>query len=191
MQDFVDSDQKSTQEILALALGHVSNHYRKGVRRRIQRSLWRSLRKRAADSNERREEAGSYTCGTMMLEAAKSRLYRRHARLLLFLLSREGVYVVNSNGQVFGFREVGNQFGGILKTLDNRHYKELREIGVRSFDELNLDDRLIREHFSRRAESFIATAADEESLYFFFIGATATTYQDQIHLVVDGGETGR
>jgi len=112
-----------------------------------------------------------------MLEAAESRLYRRQARLLLFLLDHEGVYIVNSNGQVFGFREIARQFGDILRMLDNRHYQELREIGVASFDELNLDDQLIREHFSRRAENFIAKAAEEEGLHFFFIGAAAASHQ--------------
>lgn len=81
-----------------------------------------------------------------------------------------GVYVVNSIGQVFGFRETGRQFGDILRTLNWSCDEELRDISPASFDELNLDDPLIREHFSKRANSFAAAAA-EEGLSFFFIGA--------------------
>src|SRR5262249_12725323 len=93
MQDFVESDQETIREILAVALGRVANHYRKGVRRRMQRPLWETFSKRVAATNERDEKKRGFICGTAMLEAAESRLYRRHARLLLFLLRREGVYV--------------------------------------------------------------------------------------------------
>lgn len=177
MQDFVESDQETVREILATSLGHLANHYRKGVRRRMQRPLWESFSKRVADSNERDKKKRGFICGTAMLEASESRLYRRHARLLLLLLQREGVYVVNIAGQVFDFLELRRQFGKILRRLEDCHYEELREIGAEHFDELNLNEQLIREHFSRRAESFIATAAEEEGLYFFFIGAVAAPYQ--------------
>lgn len=178
MRDFVESDQETVREVLAMAMGRVVNHHHKCVRRRMQYSaLERRLRKRAATSNERNIKESGYMCGTMMVEAGFNRLYRRHARLLLLLLRREGVYVVNSSGQVFGFREIGRQFGGILRSIENDHYKGLREIGAGSFDELNLDDQLVREHFSRRAENFIATVAEEEGLNFFLIGAVTPPCQ--------------
>ncbi|MGE0131985.1 MAG: hypothetical protein AB7U82_28220 [Blastocatellales bacterium] len=123
-----------------------------------------------AKQKERPDQNRERMCGTGIMEAAMRRLHRRHARLLIFLLSREGVYIVNSIGQVFGFREIGWQFGDIMRTLDGSWYEELREIVPGPFDELNTDDPLIREHFSRRAESFAAATA-EEGLSFFFIGA--------------------
>lgn len=141
---------------------------------RTQRLWPTTFKKQVADSNERRDQARGFRCGTSILRAAISKLNRRHARLLLFLLGREGIYIVNSNGQVFGFREIGGQFGSILERLDESYYEELSEIGHASFDELNLDDPLIREHFSSRAESFIAAAA-EEGLDFFFIGAESNS----------------
>lgn len=166
----IDGASEPAREILAMALGRVANQYRKGVRRRIKAPWETRFKRRMARHREQPDRDREWVCGTGMLEAASSRLYHRQARLLLFLLSREGVYVVNSIGQVFGFRETGRQFGGILRTLDESCYGELREISPAAFDELNLDDPLIREHFSKRADSFAAATA-EEGLSFFFIGA--------------------
>ncbi|MCG3161835.1 MAG: hypothetical protein JMDDDDMK_03050 [Acidobacteria bacterium] len=166
----IDGASEPAREILAMALGRVANQYRKGVRRRTKAPWETRFERRMARHREQPDRDREWACGTGMLEAAWSRLYRRQVRLLLFLLSREGVYVVNSIGQVFGFRETGRQFGDILRTLNWSCDEELRDISPASFDELNLDDPLIREHFSKRANSFAAAAA-EEGLSFFFIGA--------------------
>src|SRR5262249_7110207 len=66
--------------------------------------------------------------------AESLQLYHHHARLLLFLRGREGVYVVNGSGQVFEFREIGRQFGEILRRIEkevNRSEVLLHSFGRR------------------------------------------------------------
>jgi hypothetical protein len=163
-------------EILATALGRIDNQYRKVVRKRTQRIMQTDFKREVEVFKEGRAKSKGFICGTGRLQAAINRLYYRQARLLLYLLQREGVYIINKNGQVFGFHEIGRKFGAILKELNNNHYKELSWIDTTRFAELNLDDPLIREHFYKRAENFIATAT-EEGLNFFFIGDESNRWQ--------------
>jgi hypothetical protein len=177
MRDIVESDQETIRGILAVSMGRVVNHYHKYVRRRMRMPFWQRLSKRVATANARKGKNRDFICGTRMMEVTESSLYYRHARLLLLVLSRGSVYIVNNVGQVPGFREIGRQFGKTLRRIDNDRYQTLREIGAESFDELNLDDQLICEHFSIKAENFIATVAEEEGLYFFFISAGGAPHQ--------------
>src|SRR5262249_50018076 len=116
------------------------------------------------------DQAEGYICITGYFEAAFSRLYSRQARLLLFLLRRQGVYIAGSDGQVFSFRKIGGKFGSLLRALNESHYIERSQVGNAFFSKLDLGDQLIHEHFSGMAECLIAATA-KEGLNFFFIGA--------------------
>lgn len=154
-------------EVLATMLGRVANHYRKGVRRRMRRPFELALRRPAKDDQKRTD-----MCGTGMLMAAERRLYRRQARVLYALLKGAGFLVINPAGQVLSHIEVSGIIGSLLTQIEEQYYQKIRSAGVKSFDEICLDDPLMQDHFAERAETLL-TGLDEHEISLFFIGAAS------------------
>ncbi len=101
-------------------------------------------------------------CGTAILAAAERRLYRRQARLLFALLKDAGFLAINPAGQVLSHIEVSGIIGSLLNQIEDQCYDALRIAGVKSFDEINLDDPLTLDHFAQRAETLLAGFDEKE-----------------------------